>query len=196
MRAPLIACVVLVGACSKDPPMREPAAGAAALGGSRCIREMGAARTPAAAVAPERCPVDPDGAPPVLPRKQIRIRETAQTLAVEVASSPETSERGLMFRKQRLEENQGMLFELPKRVQTFWMHNTCIPLDMIFADEDGFVQGVLEEVPPMNDEPRAVGCSGRYVLEVDAGWSRRHGLKPGMHLDIMPPASVLSPGKP
>jgi uncharacterized membrane protein (UPF0127 family) len=36
----------------------------------------------------------------------------------------------------------------------------------------------------LNDENRSVGCPSRYVLEVNAGWSRRHGVKAGQQMRI------------
>ena len=79
-----------------------------------------------------------------------------------------------------MDDGLGMLFDLGKReVHTFWMHNTCIPLDMIFMDDDGFVVGIVENVPTLNDLPRSVPCASTYVLEVNAGWSRKAGVRAG-----------------
>lgn len=65
----------------------------------------------------------------------------------------------------------------------FWMRNTCIPLDMIFASSDGTIVGIEENVPTLNDDHYAPGdCPARYVVEVNAGWSRRHGVKAGQKL--------------
>jgi uncharacterized membrane protein (UPF0127 family) len=78
-----------------------------------------------------------------------------------------------------------MLFSLtPREEHPFWMHNTCIPLDLLYIDEDGFIVGIIESAPTLNDAPRTVGCPSRYVLEVNAGWSRRHGVKAGQHMTI------------
>ena len=86
-----------------------------------------------------------------------------------------------MFRTS-MDADHGMLFDFGERnVQQFWMHNTCIPLDMLFVDEDGFIVGIVENAPTLNDESRGVGCPSRYVLEVNAGWSRRHGVRAGQH---------------
>ena len=66
----------------------------------------------------------------------------------------------------------------------FWMHDTCIPLDIAFLASDGTVVGIAENAPPLNDEPRQVACPSRYVLEVPAGWFRRHGAAPGMRIAV------------
>jgi len=78
-----------------------------------------------------------------------------------------------------------MLFEFgEERPRTFWMKNTCIPLDMLFLSSDGTVVGILEQVPVLNEAPRAVPCPAAYVLEVNAGYARRHGLTPGMKAEM------------
>jgi hypothetical protein len=59
------------------------------------------------------------------------------------------------------------------------MHNTCIPLDMLFIDDDGLIVGIEENTPTMSDDTFSVGCSSKYVLELNAGWCRRHGVVAG-----------------
>ena len=36
----------------------------------------------------------------------------------------------------------------------------------------------------MNDNTYGSGCSSLYVLEVNAGWSRKHGVAPGQKVNI------------
>jgi len=92
--------------------------------------------------------------------------------------------RGLMYRT-GMGEDRGMLFDLRVREDhKFWMHNTCISLDMIYVDEDGLVVGIVENAPTLNDESRGVGCPSRWVLEVNAGWARGHGVKAGQRMTI------------
>jgi uncharacterized membrane protein (UPF0127 family) len=64
------------------------------------------------------------------------------------------------------------------------MHNTCLPLDMLFITKSGIIAGVLEQVPVLDDTPRGVPCPVAHVLEVNAGWVRAHGAKPGQRITI------------
>jgi uncharacterized membrane protein (UPF0127 family) len=132
------------------------------------------------------CPHDPEDHPPVLRRGTIKVpgAKGAPVISVEIADTPATEERGLMYRT-KLGAEQGMVFVWRNEsIRTFWMHNTCLPLDMLFVAKDGTIAGVLEQVPVLNDRPRQVHCPVAYVLEVNAGWSRRHGVKPGMKLEL------------
>jgi len=91
-----------------------------------------------------------------------------------------------MYRKEMSEES-AMLFRLATRTDhTFWMHNTCLSLDMMFIDDDGLIVGIVENAPTLSDEIQSVGCPSRYVLEVNAGWSRRHGVAPGQKVQLPP----------
>lgn len=126
------------------------------------------------------CPADPDP-PSELAHGYVVFTEApgAPRLNVELAVREPEKERGLMFRT-KMPDDQGMLFSWNnEEPRTFWMHNTCIPLDMMFITRDGTIAGILEQVPTLNDEARGVPCPAAYVLEVNAGWSRAHGVKSG-----------------
>jgi len=207
-----LALLVCVGACSRTPPEPappstinsspaittpsvEPASApgapivtppAAAKTGGRCITPVAAeapAIPPVASV--EVCPKDPDG----IPKAQsgvVTFPDAPNTpkVDVELAVSEKEVTRGLMYRRSMPEEH-GMLFRLDERREhTFWMHNTCMPLDMLFIDEDGTVVGIVESAQPLTDSSRTVGCPSVFVLEVNAGWCRRHGVKPGQKLGL------------
>jgi uncharacterized membrane protein (UPF0127 family) len=102
----------------------------------------------------------------------------------EVVRSPHDTARGLMYRTS-LPESRAMLFDLGVRDDhKFWMHNTCIPLDLLYIDDDGLIVGIVENAPTLNDESRGVGCPSFYVLEVNAGWARRHGVKAGQRVTL------------
>ena len=123
---------------------------------------------------------------PKFDRGYVVFKEAPGTprIGVEIARTPDAHEHGLMFRT-KMPEEQGMLFEWGFESQrVFWMHNTCLPLDMLFIAKDGTIAGILEQVPVLNDQPRAVPCPAAYVLEVNAGYCRPHGVKPGMHIAL------------
>lgn len=79
-----------------------------------------------------------------------------------------------------LDKGSGMvfLFEEPE-IQTFWMKNTLVSLDMIFIGADMTVVGVVEKTTPGSLAPCAVDEPSQYVLEVEAGFAERHGIGAG-----------------
>jgi uncharacterized membrane protein (UPF0127 family) len=156
-------------------------------GRAACVRPL--SKTPPAppqySVDP-KCPVDPAGGPPMVPVGHVGFPESkdAPTLEVELMLTDPYQERGLMYRK-KLADDKGMLFVWKQpSIHTFWMHNTCIPLDMLFIDRDGYIAGIVENAPTLNDEGRSIDCPVTYVLEVNAGWSRKHGVAPGQQVKI------------
>ena len=133
----------------------------------------------------KQCPTDPTGNL-TTPTGKITFTDApgAPVVDVELAESDASRERGLMYRTS-MPENHGMLFSWDEEsVRTFWMHNTCLPLDMLYVSKDGVIAGILEQVPTLNDSPRSVGCPVAHVLELNAGWARAHGVAPGMKLKI------------
>ncbi len=99
--------------------------------------------------------------------------------SVEMATTDAERERGLMFRKE-LPEGHGMLFDFQTdQPVSFWMHNTYIPLDMIFIQGDGRILHIAENTQPMSDALVPSGGPVRAVLEVIAGTARKFGIAPG-----------------
>lgn len=113
------------------------------------------------------------------PRVVLHAGSGDVAVAVEIAATPERRSLGLMFRKD-LAANAGMLFIFDNAEPlNFWMKNTPLPLDMIFIGQDRHVVGIVKDATPFTTTPRGVGKPSRYVLEVNAGFSTRHGLKDG-----------------
>lgn len=108
---------------------------------------------------------------------------------VEVARTPAQTHRGLMFRRE-LAPNAGMLFQFPRsRHLTFWMRSTLIRLDMIFITSDMRVLGVVENATPETDDLRSVEGDSQFVLEVNGGFAREHGIAAGttVRFEAVPP---------
>jgi len=156
----------------------------------RCVKQTpSTAPSPVPAAAPGTCPADPEGGPPSVPIVRITFAgKSAVHVDAELVRSQHDTMRGLMYRTS-LAEDRGMLFDLRMRDDhQFWMHNTCIPLDLLYVDEDGLIVGIVENAPVLDDNSRGVGCPSRYVLEVNAGWSRRHGIRAGQVMTLPPEA--------
>jgi uncharacterized protein len=137
-----------------------------------------------------QCPPDPDPAADAsLPVAQVVFPQAGEAaVSAEVASTEAEEERGLMYRTS-MPENHGMLFEMGvSEVYQFWMKDTCIPLDMIFADGQGNIVGIVQNAAPLNDTPLGVGRPSSYVLEVNGGWTSQHGVAAGQHMTIPPSA--------
>jgi uncharacterized membrane protein (UPF0127 family) len=121
---------------------------------------------------------------PVACRAQPKVTLQSQdgrniSFHVEVAATPEKREIGLMYRRD-LPADHGMLFIFPfERVNSFWMKNTPLPLDMIFIDSARKIVGIVHEAVPFSLDGRSVPVPSQYVLEINGGLSRRHGFKAG-----------------
>jgi len=97
---------------------------------------------------------------------------------VELATNDAERERGLMYRKE-LPEGHGMLFDFGREMPvSFWMHNTYIPLDMIFIRGDGHILRIAENAEPKSDKLIPSGGPIRAVLEVIGGTARKFGIAP------------------
>lgn len=101
----------------------------------------------------------------------------AVTVDLEIADEPAERQMGLMFR-QSLAPNAGMVFIFPTtEIHAFWMHNTYIPLDMIFIGEDFKVVGVVANAVPQTDTSRSVGVPSKYVVEVNGGFAAQQQIE-------------------
>lgn len=115
-------------------------------------------------------------------RLDLRWEGGRESFAVEVADDGDERAQGLMFRT-ALAPASGMLFVYngpthPK----FWMKNTLIPLDMIFADATGTVTRVHADAVPGDLTPIDGGEGVQFVLEINAGLAGKLGLVPGAQL--------------
>ncbi|OJY25378.1 MAG: hypothetical protein BGP11_06225 [Rhodobacterales bacterium 65-51] len=102
--------------------------------------------------------------------------------SVEVADDTAERAQGLMFRD-HLGRSAGMLFvyEAPQRA-VFWMKNTLLPLDMIFADAAGRVTRVHANAVPQDETPIDGGEDVQFVLEVNGGLAAAIGIAHGAEL--------------
>lgn len=116
-----------------------------------------------------------------------KVKIGENVIKLEIASTPDAIERGLMYRTS-LPEDQGMVFLfVPPQPVKFWMYHTLIPLDMCFIYEGKIVK-LFQEVPPCHsanpidcptypkEDP---GILVTQVVELNGGYAKRHGIKEG-----------------
>lgn len=106
---------------------------------------------------------------------------------IETADTEYKRTTGLMYRK-KMKDNQAMLFIFPdEQPRYFWMHNTYIPLDIIFLDKNGKIVSVQKNAKPLNDQSLPSGKPAQYVLEIKGGLYDRLGLQTGDSLAVSKP---------
>jgi len=119
------------------------------------------------------------------PRGKLEISEGKKvkyTFDVWLANNPSRQQQGLMFVR-ALPDMRGMLFvhESPKQL-SMWMKNTYIPLDMVFIDEHGRIQQIVERTTPHSLDTIRSTDPALAVLEIAGGEARRLGLHPGQRV--------------
>ncbi len=107
-------------------------------------------------------------------------------IKLEVAASEQEITRGLMYRTS-LAEDSGMVFLFhPPRCVKFWMAHCFISLDMLFV-KDGKIIKICQNVPPCRcareqdcpTYPDGPPLEVSEVVEVAAGYAKKHGIKEG-----------------
>lgn len=92
--------------------------------------------------------------------------------------------------RSELAQNVGMLFIFNETgYHSFWMKNTLIPLDMLRLDEKGKIVDIQSAVPC--ETPNQEHCPiyqpqqpAQYVLEINAGKSKKNTLHPGVECSL------------
>ena len=109
------------------------------------------------------------------------------TFTVAVADDFQERGQGLMH-VESMPTLVGMLFvyDAPQSV-SFWMKNTLIPLDMVFAGADGEIRKIHSNAVPGDLTPIPGGDDIQFVLEINGGLSQRLGISEG---DILQHPSI------
>jgi uncharacterized membrane protein (UPF0127 family) len=168
-RGAIAALLLLPGACSPQPVPANSEQVAA----------------PATAAVAANAPAEPAGEPQTGLR-QVPLTITSATgthaFTVDVAATPDQQETGLMFVK-HLAPDRGMIFPYdPPQPVAFWLHNTLIPLDIIYIRPDGTIARIAN-AKPLDDTPLPSGERISAVLEIAGGRADELGIKPGDKVD-------------
>ena len=110
---------------------------------------------------------------------EIATKSGVRVFSVEMATTEEEKQTGLMYRKE-LPDGKGMLFDFsPEQQISMWMKNTYISLDMIFIRADGRILRIAENTEPLSTRIISSGGLAMAVLEVAAGTAQKYGIQPG-----------------
>lgn len=129
----------------------------------------------------------PSPAPIVINQGLPTIPLTAgiHVIQTELAQTPEQRSIGLMGRTS-LANHRGMLFVFEQSsIQCFWMKNTLIPLSVAFVDQRGVVTQI-NDMEPLSLEQHCSKQEVPFVLEMNKGWFKKNGIRPGDRLTGAP----------
>ncbi len=113
---------------------------------------------------------------------ELRWQGGQARFSVELADTEAERSQGLMYRE-KMAASAGMLFVYPRpQPARFWMANTLIPLDMIFADAEGRVTKVHAMARPQDRTTIEGGEAVQFVLEINGGLARRLGIAEGAEM--------------
>jgi uncharacterized membrane protein (UPF0127 family) len=114
----------------------------------------------------------------------IPVHGSPRDLKLELATTEEQRQRGLMFRE-RLSDQEGMVFLYdPPQPAAMWMKNTLVPLDMLFVDAQGRVVYIAARTEPLSLKPVSAGTEVRMVIELAGGNSDRLGVRVGDRVEF------------
>jgi len=112
----------------------------------------------------------------------VQNRDTLVTIDIEIAETDSARQRGLMQRSS-LPEKSGMLFLFPReQSRSFWMANTPLALDIIFASADSQIVSIAKYTTPYSSESVRSNAPAQFVLEMPAGFADSYGILEGDRL--------------
>lgn len=105
--------------------------------------------------------------------------EYISSIEIEFANDDNERATGLMFRTE-MAENNGMLFLFPyERMQSFYMRNTFISLDIIYVNSKFEIVTILKNTEPFSETSLVSTKPAQYVVEVIAGYTDKYGISLG-----------------
>lgn len=110
--------------------------------------------------------------------------DTISVIDMEIADNDQRRARGLMYRKS-MPENAGMLFIHDKPdIQSFWMKNTYIPLDMVFVDAEKTIVTIRANAQPLREWSYTSTKPALYVVEVNGGYCAKNNIAVGDKIEF------------
>ena len=98
---------------------------------------------------------------------------------VELAESAQDIQVGMMYRKS-MAADMGRLFLMPSnQMQSFWMKNTYVSLDIIFLSADNRVVSIQADAAPLSAQSLPSTGPANKILELPAGTCANLGIEVG-----------------
>ncbi|NVO20477.1 MAG: DUF192 domain-containing protein [Bacteroidetes bacterium] len=98
---------------------------------------------------------------------------------IEIAGEEAKRIQGLMYRDS-MPEKDGMLFLFANEEPlNFWMKNTRFSLDIIYVNSNRVIVSIAKNTKPYSLDQIPSNKPALYVVEVNAGYAERHGIKEG-----------------
>ncbi len=106
-------------------------------------------------------------------------QDTVRTIDIEIADTPDERTKGWMHRAE-ITDDEGMLFIFERSEQRqFWMKNTKVSLDILFADENFQIVSIYKYTTPFSEASLPSFKEAKYVIEVSGGFTNRYHIKEG-----------------
>lgn len=121
---------------------------------------------------------------PILRSDQIEVNVGTSTLILDLATTSAARSQGLSGRAS-LGSNAGMLFVFEEPgLYGFWMKEMKFSLDLIWLDSKGKVVDITTNLRPQTYPKAFYPVSPvKYVIEVNAGWTKINNLEVGDTLE-------------
>ncbi len=105
--------------------------------------------------------------------------DTITKIDIEIADNDTQRQVGLMMRR-NMKMDEGMLFLFDQETyQSFWMKNTILPLDIIYVNSNREIVTIYKNTKPYSEESLPSSKPSQYVVEVNAGYTDKFGIKEG-----------------
>ena len=105
--------------------------------------------------------------------------EYISKIDIEIADDDNSRVNGLKYRT-KMAESQGMFFIFPfETVQSFWMQYTVLSLDMIFVNKENIIVKIRKKTIPYDENSYTSEKPATYVVEVNADYTDKFGIKEG-----------------
>lgn len=108
--------------------------------------------------------------------------EVVSTVRVAVADDQTERNEGLMDVTD-LPQDAGMIFIFPdEQPRSFWMANTPLSLDIIYADADSNIVRIHHSTTPFSDKSLSSDNPAKYVVETNGGYCINNDIREGMKI--------------